>query len=153
MGNSTPRSSGRCSGSVHPHVHGELTTAALLTLRERGSSPRAWGTLVTPGLPPVSYRFIPTCMGNSKVGRGRIDEVTVHPHVHGELPRSQISEIAPCGSSPRAWGTRDTPIYKIGRARFIPTCMGNSTKTPTGPSACSVHPHVHGELLPEPDLF
>ena len=113
-----------------------------------GSSPRAWGTLGAPPIQDRWDRFIPTCMGNSPM-IGQIAAVAaVHPHVHGELIESDPLTVIPTGSSPRAWGTRDTEASGNPGDRFIPTCMGNSTDWRVRNILLSVHPHVHGELCP-----
>jgi len=69
MGNSLTPPSADYTGSVHPHVHGELEGTHTLTHLETGSSPRAWGTRAHGGRTPRLVRFIPTCMGNSQYPR------------------------------------------------------------------------------------
>ena len=49
------------------------------------------------------------------------------------------------GSSPRAWGTHDQQHRHPAPARFIPTCVGNTTTRPPMPRSTTVHPHVRGE--------
>ena len=65
--------------------------------------------------------------------------------MHGERRRLLAALVAPCGSSPRTWGTR----YLVGRhgaeERFIPTYMGNALTRPRTSGGNAVHPHVHGE--------
>ena len=126
MGNSLRNGSILGSLTVHPHVHGELCFSRAFTFAVCGSSPRAWGTrkdLYRDGRPD---RFIPTCMGNSRLLLSDIRHRAVHPHVHGELNmRRNITRVSR-GSSPRAWGTPALPAQRPGEARFIPTCMGNS---------------------------
>ena len=85
MGNSSPAAISARSGSVHPHVHGELFAVVGMWMRSIGSSPRAWGTRVVVEEDLVCLRFIPTCMGNSNDAPGRKHFLPVHPHVHGEL--------------------------------------------------------------------
>ena len=127
-------------------MHGELVAAVVTSVGLIGSSPRAWGTLDFPYLPHRTYRFIPTCMGNSSLKASAISTKPVHPHVHGELFSGGSAEDDPDGSSPRAWGTHPDvhPLNSI--VRFIPTCMGNSELMRHPSLARSVHPHVHGEL-------
>ena len=114
-----------------------------------GSSPRAWGTLSSTSVDLSFLRFIPTCMGNSAEGSGYPAVLSVHPHVHGELSVSSTFSASSFGSSPRAWGT--LPLLRTQQIyfRFIPTCMGNSTRARTPGVSRSVHPHVHGELQTE----
>ena len=91
-------------------------------------------------------RFIPTCMGNSSADRRQPPHEAVHPHVHGELTPGCSSNLAPAGSSPRAWGTRAPRAAPLAEG-FIPTCMGNSAPRRSAPIRVAVHPHVHGELF------
>ena len=143
--------------TVHPHVRGEhVVRVAFLTSRTRfiptcvgntlnytgtafnldGSSPRAWGTLAR----DTSISRVPS----------------VHPHVRGEHFHCLLAGLADRGSSPRAWGTRDPwrtelslsavhPHVRgehqcaVGRRkyeqRFIPTCVGNTRRSPSPGSA------------------
>jgi len=128
MGNSYPLNRQNLFSPVHPHVHGELTPLVSRSYSATGSSPRAWGTRnPDPGRRPRG-RFIPTCMGNSRLSLTGDTGTTVHPHVHGELMTQTIRPGKKLGSSPRAWGTRKLEAYLR--------------------EAAAVHPHVHGELLP-----
>ena len=85
-------------------------------------------------------------MGNSRAFSRRTSPTAVHPHVHGELLTPESTGVSVCGSSPRAWGTRNRGSRRINKERFIPTCMGNSSRTGHPPAERAVHPHVHGEL-------
>jgi len=131
---------------VHPHVHGELSPIRMGTEIIPGSSPRAWGTLRGHRDDVPADRFIPTCMGNSGDAEGPPERVTVHPHVHGELLIEDYLRRDRTGSSPRAWGTRKAFAWCGRPDRFIPTCMGNSSRGPGSRRRSAVHPHVHGEL-------
>jgi len=81
---------------------------------------------VRDGRRAVDGRFIPTCMGNSSPVVTMTRWVPVHPHVHGELGVPIGNYLSQYGSSPRAWGTLEQFADRDDRARFIPTCMGNS---------------------------
>ena len=131
---------------VHPHVHGELLVDPERPVDRLGSSPRAWGTPEQAEESTREGRFIPTCMGNSDRHAAVPCNVTVHPHVHGELLITSRSGVSGIGSSPRAWGTQGSFRSDVLASRFIPTCMGNSLRSTTPASRRSVHPHVHGEL-------
>jgi len=146
MGNSVNATLPSGTGSVHPHVHGELPPGLFTVPVDLGSSPRAWGTPVPGFSSASSLRFIPTCMGNSIVEVRYQIESSVHPHVHGELLRIDVTGRFTTGSSPRAWGTRLLSGDDDAPGRFIPTCMGNSTGASWTTTPRSVHPHVHGEL-------
>ena len=71
--------------------------------------------------------------------------MTVHPHVRGEYESHARDGQPQPGSSPRAWGIRYLPQRGKDALRFIPTCVGNTGKLPTGPPDHKVHPHVRGE--------
>ena len=49
------------------------------------------------------------------------------------------------GSSPRAWGTRQTGSCVERDGRFIPTCVGNTAARRSIHLSDPVHPHVRGE--------
>jgi len=86
-------------------------------------------------------------MGNSSRQPINSSGVTVHPHVHGELLFNKCRNCRNDGSSPRAWGTHNSPLNDCFDSRFIPTCMGNSSIVSIPADPVPVHPHVHGELL------
>jgi len=146
MGNSTHYQEYLLLPTVHPHVHGELSTRWRESDTVGGSSPRAWGTQVLSRSNRLLVRFIPTCMGNSRACAGAIRHRPVHPHVHGELLTGGSPGVTIFGSSPRAWGTQERRVGEEVEDRFIPTCMGNSSCAASIRLRRSVHPHVHGEL-------
>ena len=51
------------------------------------------------------------------------------------------------GSSPRLWGTPRNGLRHVGKLRFIPTPVGNTTFPVFGSMIRSVHPHACGEHL------
>ncbi len=51
---------------VHPHACGELVLLLFGGVTKTGSSPRMWGTLISPYFATVPARFIPTHVGNSQ---------------------------------------------------------------------------------------
>ena len=134
--------------AVHPHVHGERKLLPTEGLIRVGSSPRAWGTRRAVRKHPEHVRFIPTCMGNASARMHRVCSSTVHPHVHGERVKSERDTERFFGSSPRAWGTPNTPKSTSPGRRFIPTCMGNAFRWNLRSESPAVHPHVHGERNP-----
>ncbi len=94
-----------------------------------------------------SYRFIPTCVGNTVVPSPTSLCPTVHPHVCGEYFKCRKLNFIRDGSSPRVWGIPgricidgsrnsvhphvcgeyiDTPPRFAPRSWFIPTCVGNT---------------------------
>ena len=67
----------------------------------------------------------------------------------GERAGAQ-SRIAPRrGSSPRVWGTGNYTVCRAGEPRFIPTCVGNGSRTSSWCPRWTVHPHVCGERAPK----
>ncbi len=112
--------------TVHPHVRGEHPPVAAIEAEISGSSPRAWGTRNIRHSCGPCRRFIPTCVGNTDHGSVRRWPQTVHPHVRGEHSGGKNILMQYHGSSPRAWGTRQEVGHKIFKARFIPTCVGNT---------------------------
>ena len=52
---------------VHPHMRGELMTPSCSRLTSAGSSPHAWGTRTISSSRSRVLRFIPTCVGNSRL--------------------------------------------------------------------------------------
>ncbi len=71
--------------TVHPHGRGELPVGNYELGEQSGSSPRAWGTPLSPSALTSSFRFIPTGVGNSFCGPQGGQSLAVHPHGRGEL--------------------------------------------------------------------
>src|SRR3989442_1009033 len=49
------------------------------------------------------------------------------------------------GSSPHAWGTRPSLRARARGDRFIPTCVGNTSRWMWPVTMYAVHPHMRGE--------
>jgi len=113
-------------------VRGEHCWPQQFQNQSRGSSPRAWGTRTNAAREREKSRFIPTCVGNTYLGKKLLPNVAVHPHVRGEHRGREAGANRNGGSSPRAWGTR--------------TSVAGSMVTR------SVHPHVRGEHLKKSEL-
>ena len=93
-------------------------------------------------------RFIPTGVGNTisvKLG-GNVE--AVHPHGCGEHRSGLRSGLDGGGSSPRVWGTPETPLCRTGCFRFIPTGVGNTAINMSIAASVPVHPHGCGEHPP-----
>ena len=105
MGNTYSSSPRDQYKSVHPHVHGEHSCRPRRVPSYFGSSPRTWGTLQSERCKRPEFRFIPTCMGNTRMNGGWMKMAAVHPHVHGEHSTGLRPTPARVGSSPRTWGT------------------------------------------------
>ena len=132
--------------SVHPHGRGELWCLPRFSVGLNGSSPRAWGTPVRRNTDHLRERFIPTGVGNSRVGNDCISFYSVHPHGRGELRLLFQPTGCFCGSSPRAWGTPISLLALQLDLRFIPTGVGNSKHWDLTIKQGAVHPHGRGEL-------
>ena len=112
-----------------------------------GSSPRMWGTRKRHSTIKKTPRFIPTHVGNTPHERHTGRESSVHPHACGEHRFSSMRDIVSIGSSPRMWGTRESPFLLQFTGRFIPTHVGNTCILRCSFSYEAVHPHACGEHL------
>ncbi len=146
VGNSASTSSSHSRISVHPHACGELGIRVPSAISITGSSPRMWGTPGTARSSPVSFRFIPTHVGNSERKTDLPVRISVHPHACGELLNFRPALLLLLGSSPRMWGTPPPPPQTPKKSRFIPTHVGNSSRCSSCATRWSVHPHACGEL-------
>ena len=128
-----------------PTCVGNTVMHSPLSAAMSGSSPRAWGTHLTCIAWDGKTRFIPTCVGNTRGRAPRWQNRSVHPHVRGEHSGLDGGARPANGSSPRAWGT--PPGREEGRRdrRFIPTCVGNTSRHRAAARTAPVHPHVRGE--------
>ncbi len=70
---------------------------------------------------------------------------SVHPHICGEHYSGSEFNYKYNGSSPHMWGTSTLNLDGKGRARFIPTYVGNIDKAKIPAKIPSVHPHICGE--------
>ena len=130
---------------VHPHGCGERPTNAPSQNKTHGSSPRLWGTPSSRRTIFVIQRFIPTAVGNALAYSASCPVWTVHPHGCGERSRAWHIGTRYTGSSPRLWGTRLFHTSACSTSRFIPTAVGNATRSLLRPAAAAVHPHGCGE--------
>ncbi len=110
-----------------------------------GSSPRVWGTFHRPVYRSLTWRFIPTCVGNIVPFAAWGASITVHPHVCGEHYFQCCKYSGRAGSSPRVWGTSAWVGAQQTGTRFIPTCVGNIGNANKKKAIEAVHPHVCGE--------
>src|SRR5659263_321289 len=84
-------------------------------------------------------------MGNTPQSALLPSVATVHPHAYGEHIYASVFPGTYRGSSPRIWGTLNSPVLSNIPERFIPTHMGNTIHTSVLYLAISVHPHAYGE--------
>ena len=134
----------RC-GTVHPHMRGEYSTRGFEYPRALGSSPHAWGILNQQAKRGHCNRFIPTCVGNTCSKHTRTRCTTVHPHMRGEYMSTTASPTPVPGSSPHAWGILNQQAKRGHCNRFIPTCVGNTSRRPVNCSRIyGSSPHAWG---------
>ena len=145
VGNAPLQKAIRGMCAVHPHVCGERKRASHYADEFDGSSPRLWGTLGIAADGFAAGRFIPTSVGNALLSRMLAIPGPVHPHVCGERQIAIMRSVAPCGSSPRLWGTQRIISAYIVKIRFIPTSVGNARIRNGQGGKGPVHPHVCGE--------
>ena len=110
-----------------------------------GSSPPAWGTPPVPAPPPAPRGLIPTCVGNTPIIHGSIPCSQAHPHLRGEHVMSMALTERRAGSSPPAWGTRNSIHGPVESTGLIPTCVGNTSPSDFRYRALRAHPHLRGE--------
>ncbi len=114
---------------VHPHVCGEHMKPLFSSLSGGGSSPRVWGTYWSNLQFGIKERFIPTCVGNIIAWPLHATKQPVHPHVCGEHFAACSRATYLAGSSPRVWGTFGRHVQHLSPHRFIPTCVGNISRS------------------------
>ena len=131
--------------TVHPHARGEHNGLTISSTTFSGSSPRPWGTRVLAAFYGLCQRFIPTPVGNTPEQCKLGWDNAVHPHARGEHQQLGAAMNSHDGSSPRPWGTRLPRPDGEGRARFIPTPVGNTLSYMCRMLSWSVHPHARGE--------
>ena len=134
---SSPRAWGRrgvlprgwSSGSVHPHVRGADGSA------EHGTQ--------------ASGRFIPTCVGQTRLERARAPRAPVHPHVRGADVRICVAGRVRNRFIPTCVG--QTYVYPLMLANSFgssPRAWGRRNRRPSWRWESAVHPHVRGADSP-----
>jgi len=138
----------RADQPVHPHARGEHKNSSTGRDRFGGSSPRAWGTLISRRGELSGCRFIPTRVGNTPLLRLEEGVRSVHPHARGEHLINIFIIYINNGSSPRAWGTPSARLLISLLHWFIPTRVGNTLGASMIFTTKPVHPHARGEHPP-----
>ena len=136
---------GRYQCRFTPTCVGNTTSRSPDQRRSSGSPPRVWGIRHRRKPAASSSRFTPTCVGNTVRAMRWRDHYAVHPHVCGEYCSSYAATCDSRGSPPRVWGIRRRSLVSLDRARFTPTCVGNTLAGHSTPCTPPVHPHVCGE--------
>ncbi len=104
-----------------------------------------WGTRCSCSLGGSGGRFIPTHVGNTVLPSTNPLSAPVHPHACGEHGSGGGVSGRGFGSSPRMWGTPPEDRPPDNGDRFIPTHVGNTSRSDTRRRDASVHPHACGE--------
>ena len=128
-------------------MRGEYLSCQRWIRRSSGSSPHAWGILVSLLIEWRCLRFIPTCVGNTGAPHRCRSCGPVHPHMRGEYRKRNQTRHCRLGSSPHAWGIPFLHTMLFAPCRFIPTCVGNTPRQAVRLSRHPVHPHMRGEYL------
>ena len=84
-------------------------------------------------------------MGNTHFDLRPATSDSVHPHACGEYAPTLGVVPSHFGSSPRVWGILNCQNRKIGKCRFIPTRVGNTSQGFLMDWKFAVHPHACGE--------
>ena len=126
VGNTSPSGARDSIAPVHPHARGEHAVPRTTCRMYHGSSPRSWGTRLTPPAMEDAHRFIPTLVGNTSIRCMPSCSAPVHPHARREHSRMAAMSGSSFGSSPRSWGTLSGNVGCDPRRRFIPTLVGKT---------------------------
>ena len=129
----------------HPHVCGEYEKLGIPAESAVGSPPRVWGIQNRRTSQNRGSRITPTCVGNTRSGRGSRPGGWDHPHVCGEYVAAHRFAHPRQGSPPRVWGIPTTPSSDSTRTGITPTCVGNTRPPRSKATRSRDHPHVCGE--------
>ena len=84
-------------------------------------------------------------MGKTQYEHPKIATDSEHPHVRGENQAKSPMDEEPRGTSPRAWGKRNSRFAFVRQSRNIPTCVGKTAFGLWQFVFYTEHPHVRGE--------
>ena len=112
---------------VHPRERGEHNKPDKCRKTDRGSSPRARGTLAHEAERMTVARFIPASAGNTGDRYDDAAVAAVHPRERGEHVSGIYPHRPKNGSSPRARGTLCMCRQCQHKRRFIPASAGNTS--------------------------
>ena len=94
VGNTAGWPAGCAWQPVHPHARGEHIGTDENRHSHYGSSPRPWGTHLQARSRDLVRWFIPTPVGNTRLGAKTNSALTVHPHARGEHAVEALCVIA-----------------------------------------------------------
>ena len=124
VGFTTSPSSTRPGRTVHPHIRGVYTAAAVASYVLAGPSPHTWG--LRKGAPV-----------------GRIAERSIPTYVGFTLAVLMIAWLG-FGPSPHTWGLQKNRKPDQRACRSIPTYVGFTTTKVLNIAQNAVHPHIRG---------
>ncbi len=130
---------------VQPRGRGEHTTGSNPMKELDGSAPRARGTPLGIGQPPLEDRFSPAGAGNTIRTIYQSSGGKVQPRGRGEHHVTHVSRDDGVGSAPRARGTPDHQGRPGRPERFSPAGAGNTGSRPGSTAAATVQPRGRGE--------
>ena len=145
VGTMSITTSGRCSGTVHPHGRGDNRAKFHPKGGSGGSPPRAWGQSFSQRCINRIARFTPTGVGTIMRRLRCCLWSTVHPHGRGDNKRALRSGMIVDGSPPRAWGQLTIHRRRHRRRRFTPTGVGTICARRWRAFRRAVHPHGRGD--------
>ena len=113
---------------------------------QSGTSPHAWGKLLSSGRFCRNQRYIPTRVGKTRfIVVSDVLGVRYIPTRVGKTPINQPFTLSIFGTSPHAWGKRHPAAEIRCLQRYIPTRVGKTGGSPWPSLFHPVHPHTRGE--------
>ncbi len=113
---------------VDPRVRGAVRLGTSVRPAGAGRSPRARGSHSPAAPPPLPFRSIPACAGQSAAKKAASASPWVDPRVRGAVSASTRRAASGAGRSPRARGSHWLRLSPAGQMRSIPACAGQSLR-------------------------
>ena len=135
----------RLASTAHPRAGGENDHENILTIPQKGSSPRGRGKrrmVLTTGWP---VRLIPARAGKTITRTSSRSRRRAHPRAGGENGTLAVQDLSATGSSPRGRGKRGGKVGLPIGARLIPARAGKTRSSGTGFPCGTAHPRAGGE--------
>ena len=130
---------------AHPRACGENSILALVSLIERGSSPRVRGKPRVRVPVRSGRRLIPARAGKTYDAVAEHPELSAHPRACGENGVHFCSLVALAGSSPRVRGKHATVSTLVNRRGLIPARAGKTATRRARTCDPTAHPRACGE--------
>ena len=90
----------------HPHVYGEYISNCAEEVEEGESPPCVWGVRYDRTNCRKCIGITPMCMGSTLQATCLIIFIKNHPHVYGEYPKNDQTNVTPQESPPCVWGVQ-----------------------------------------------